>query len=356
MIFNLQKNFDAWVKKIAHKVFRYKNGFFEFPYQFTHPEVLVNSMKSFSFMKHDSIRQSISTKNPFFSGEFYYFEIEEGLWITIFNTFYKKNIAFINKNQIPISGYYNLSFIKFENDDKCEIMPQINNHAFRNSDWTLYQSGSEVNAYHTKNTKSLIANYTFDEAWLERNLNLSNLSEKHPLKVLFGTDFGYNPIIKNPVENAESQINSLFEAIKNTGENQTNKFLFKSKCQLMIAEFFDGLANNLTEINYCQQDKNLMAELLIYLEAHFYRKFPGIEELAIHLNSSPTKIKNLFKEWFGCSVGNWFRGKQMELAKKLLKEDKIRVQDVASRFAYASASKFTIAFKKHHGINPSGVD
>ncbi len=353
---NVEKNFQTWVRKITHKVFSFRNGYFEFPYQFTHPKILVNSIKAFSFMKHDAQGQSVTSNNPFFSGALYYFEIEEGLWITIFDTFCKRNIAFINKSQVPVAGYYNLSFVKFKDESGLNYSPFINNNKFMTSDWTLYPSGSEVNAYHCKNSRSLIACYTFDEKWLENNLQLSALAEQHPLNVLFKSDFGCNPIIKNPVKDAEHTIESLHEIIKNISGNPANKFLFKSKCKMMIAEFFDGLSNNLSDLNYCEQDKNLISELLAYLENNYCRKFPGIEEVASHLNTSPTKIKLLFKEWYGCGIANWFRSKQMELAAKLIKEEKMQIQDVAAKFGYSSSSKFTNAFKKHHGINPSQVN
>jgi AraC-like DNA-binding protein len=355
-VFNLEKNFQEWSKRIAHKVFKYKNGFFEFPYQFTHPKVLVNSINAFSFMKHDSTSQKVSTNNPFFKGGFYYFEIEEGLWITIFEVFYKRNLAFINKNQIEVSGFYNLSFIKLFENENIESKPHINGDVFMNSDWTFYRSENVVNAYHFKNTHSLIATYTFDDNWLEKNLNLSALSENHPLKSLFGLGLDYNPIIKNPVKEAENKIESLFNLMKGLNKSQSNNFLIKTRCQLMIAEFFEEFSNNLVDLNYCKEDKYLITQLINYLESNLYGKFPGIEELSLNVNASPTKIKILFKKWFGCGIAKWFSNRQMEMASKIIKEENALIQDVANKFGYASSSKFTAAFKNYHGVNPSKIN
>ena len=45
----------------------------------------------------------------------------------------------------------------------------------------------------------------------------------------------------------------------------------------------------------------------------------------------------------------------MDLAMKLLKENKIKVKDVAFTMGYTNASKFTSAFKNYHNTNPSNV-
>lgn len=352
---SIYQEVNKWRKKILSKFFNYKNGFFEFPYQFTHPSVLVESMKALPFMRHNAEEQCLRTNTPFFKGAFYYFKLEEGLWVTIFESFYKTDIAFINTDQEVTRGFYNLSYVSYKQGNHTKGRAHLNGKTLIDSNWTLYHPGEELTACHYKNTSSLIICFSFDEEWLQKNLSISDLAKDNPLKILFSSEFKYNPFIRNPVKDAEQQLEKLFETLKRIKEGESVKFSFKSKSTALISDFFEGLTKNLLEINFSKEDKDMMIKLVNYLEKNLLADFPGITFLATHIDCSPTKVKTLFKQWFGISTLQWFRGKQMDLALKLLKEDKIKIKDVAFSMGYSNPSKFTVSFNKHHNFNPSDV-
>jgi len=350
---NIFEIVNHWKKKILAKAFKYNNGFFEFPYQFTHPKLMVESVKSLPFMHHYPNEQVLKTNTLFLKGALYYFEFEEGLWVVISDCHYKTNLAFINKDQVVTKGFYNLSYISYS--DKNDKKGNLNGHTMIDKIWTLYHPGEELNAYHYKDSSNLIICFSFDEHWLERNFSISKLPDNHPLKVLFSSELKYNPFIKNPVVDAQYKIEQLFLGIKSISQGESAKFLFKSRSLSLLGEFFDGITKDLTDINFSKEDKLIMIKIIDYLENNLLKDFPGINFLANYTNTSPTKVKTLFKQWFRISTLKWFRAKQMDLAMKLLKEDKIKVKDLAFTMGYNNASKFTLAFKNYHHTNPSSV-
>ena len=68
---------------------------------------------------------------------------------------------------------------------------------------------------------------------------------------------------------------------------------------------------------------------------------------------SETKLKTEFKNKFNTSIFQYYNNKQMETALKMLDKNEILIKDLAQNMGYENSSKFSIAFKKHHGFSPS---
>ncbi len=78
-----------------------------------------------------------------------------------------------------------------------------------------------------------------------------------------------------------------------------------------------------------------------------------IPELARACGTSPTVLKEAFREEFGMPVYEWFRRRRMIAAAKLLVQTRLPVSEVARRVGYANASKFARAFSDCLRMNPS---
>jgi AraC-like DNA-binding protein len=56
---------------------------------------------------------------------------------------------------------------------------------------------------------------------------------------------------------------------------------------------------------------------------------------------------------FGKAIFQYFQEKQMLLARELLKTEDVRVKELAQKFGYENAGKFSQAYKKHFAMLPS---
>src|SRR5690606_27966997 len=92
-----------------------------------------------------------------------------------------------------------------------------------------------------------------------------------------------------------------------------------------------------------------------YLSNHLFDGFPGIDFLAKKFNLSESKLKTEFKNLYGKPVFRYFQEKQMYLAKELIHENQMLIKEISYKFGYENTSKFSAAFKKHHGNLPSEV-
>lgn len=69
--------------------------------------------------------------------------------------------------------------------------------------------------------------------------------------------------------------------------------------------------------------------------------------------TSPTVLKESFREVFGESVHEWYRACRMREAAKLLETTSYSVAQVASEVGYSNPSKFSRVFYEHMGSTPS---
>lgn len=78
-----------------------------------------------------------------------------------------------------------------------------------------------------------------------------------------------------------------------------------------------------------------------------------IPELARECGTSPTVLKESFREEYGMPLYAWARRRRMIAAAKLLVQTRLSVAEIAHAVGYSNPSKFARAFSACLGMNPS---
>jgi AraC-like DNA-binding protein len=79
---------------------------------------------------------------------------------------------------------------------------------------------------------------------------------------------------------------------------------------------------------------------------------PSLEELAKEVGLNIKKLKTDFKEFYGAPVFTFLLNYKMDLAKKLLQEQQLNVNEIGLHLGYSTSSHFIAAFKRKFGITP----
>ena len=77
-----------------------------------------------------------------------------------------------------------------------------------------------------------------------------------------------------------------------------------------------------------------------------------IPNLARECGTSPTVLKQAFRETFGIPVYTWYREYRMQLAAAMLTNTSMAVADIAVAVGYSNPSKFSHAFNDCMGCTP----
>ena len=77
-----------------------------------------------------------------------------------------------------------------------------------------------------------------------------------------------------------------------------------------------------------------------------------IKEIAIQLNVSETSLKNYFRGVYGKNISDYLRDLRMEYAKKLLRETKLPISEIAYMTGYTKQGKFAEVFREKFQLKP----
>ncbi|XDD44756.1 helix-turn-helix domain-containing protein (plasmid) [Leptospira sp. WS60.C2] len=80
---------------------------------------------------------------------------------------------------------------------------------------------------------------------------------------------------------------------------------------------------------------------------------PNISDLAKKVSLNTSKLKAGFKEIYKDTIYGYLNNYRLDITYNYILKDGLNVTEAATLIGYSSLSKFSIAFKKKYGINPS---
>jgi AraC-like DNA-binding protein len=346
---------DNWPKHIQKYLFLLKDGFFQFPYLFNSPKIMLESLLKLPIAKHFPAKSLITFNTPLCDAKMYYKEFEEGFWLITFYMKLKENImALSGYDENKSSDYYLLTFSVFEYKFPLK---DGNALSLLSTCWTISKPNTEISSYFYKEADGKFFSIAITKKWAQENFSSKKFKERKTiLNFLNGERGSYTWLDISP------KAHEIGEDISRLLENETNSeddnLKLKKKSMKLITEFFDNafvdsrFTDNisLTNLDYLNVSK---AEKIIL--QHLHLPFIGIEHIAKEVNMSPTKLKSNFKAVFGFSMLQYHKEKNLVLAMQLILKSDFHIQEIAVITGHDSAGRFASSFKKRFGKLPSEV-
>lgn len=104
--------------------------------------------------------------------------------------------------------------------------------------------------------------------------------------------------------------------------------------------------------NQYPQNYYRIAEAIEYLRSNFKRQ-PGLEEVAAHVNLSPFHFQRLFSAWAGTTPKKFLQYISLEHAKQLLKEQQVTLFDAAFDTGLSGTGRLHDLFMHIEGMTPA---
>ena len=79
----------------------------------------------------------------------------------------------------------------------------------------------------------------------------------------------------------------------------------------------------------------------------------GFDLKSVRFKMSPTVLKKCFKGVYGNSVYAYMKKYRLQMAERLLKENKLTIGEIALQIGYQNPNKFTSAFRTEYGMTPT---
>jgi AraC-like DNA-binding protein len=346
---------NKWTDFVRKNLFTSKDEFHELPYLSNSATVKINSIIDIPIADHNADLQSISTENPFCNGILRYRNIEDGLWLLSTTISFKQNIlakAFYDSTQE--SDCYFLSFSVFEYD-----FPSFNgsnqSNKLLSKCWTFYKPKTEVSTYFYKETSGNFCNIVFSKKWAEKNIGRYGGSNATEVLKFLNSEIGFLTCL-DIVPNMTIIANKIDFILKNDTVGKIDIKSLRIPIFTLISNFFEVTVaeKRIQEYKPLKNDdfaKVAKAEKEIL--QNLSKSFIGVEQIAVFVNLSPTKLKAAFKMVFGLSMLQYHKQKNLQLAEQLVINSDIPIKIIATITGYESSSKFAAAFKKNFDVLPS---
>ncbi|MGE6353789.1 helix-turn-helix domain-containing protein [Flavobacterium sp. NPDC079362] len=350
-------NIGRWIDFIKGNSTFYKDGFFELPYLYNSPQIVVQSIVNSPSAKHVEEEQAVYINNPFSNGVMRYREIEEGFWIVATSITFKKNVMLkaIYDREFPLD-YYMLTYSVFESNVKLQNT-FANKSPFLSKYWGFKRPGTELGAYFYKGSVCEFYLYGFSKEWAERNFSFESLPVENQIKKVLTSDEGfitYQDIVPNAAELSKEILINL----EKNNHDLLSKAILKTQTFQLISTFFKNAYIEQPIGNYTPKetpDYKKIAEAEKLLLDTVTNPFLGVDYIAKKVDMSPTKLKLTFKLVHGISMMQYHKEKKLLLAMQLLQNTDMQIKNIALATGYKSSSKFTANFKKRFGKMPSEI-
>jgi AraC family transcriptional regulator, regulatory protein of adaptative response / methylphosphotriester-DNA alkyltransferase methyltransferase len=99
----------------------------------------------------------------------------------------------------------------------------------------------------------------------------------------------------------------------------------------------------------------LLAEATVAIELRHAEPKLGLDDVARDIATSSRQLQRVFSELAGSAFRDELAAVRMQHGAALLLTTDLPVSEVAHRVGYRQAAQFAKAFRRHHGVSPSGL-
>jgi AraC family transcriptional regulator of adaptative response / methylphosphotriester-DNA alkyltransferase methyltransferase len=99
----------------------------------------------------------------------------------------------------------------------------------------------------------------------------------------------------------------------------------------------------------------LLAEATLVIEMRYPDPTLGLDDVAREIATSTRQLQRVFAELAGSTFRDELAAVRMQHGAELLHATDLLVSEIARRVGYRQAAQFAKAFRRHHGVSPSGL-
>ena len=163
--------------------------------------------------------------------------------------------------------------------------------------------------------------------------------------------FSYVPVTRNcsAIEFVKAQ--ELFEAL---ASDVRNDMALLSRALLLLSSLLDHIPEKGEPVPdnvppaYCQ--KMMLAEKIIISSIKI--QLPSLKEIALRTDVSVSGLKRYFQKVFGKNVGDYYMMHKMEMAKRMLIDKNLSIEEVSGFLGYENTRQFISNFRQYFSFNP----
>ncbi|MDX9695715.1 MAG: helix-turn-helix transcriptional regulator [Bacteroidales bacterium] len=295
-------------------------------------------------------RNKWSYDNCFIKGYTEFYELSEGLFLYIYETYAQQKIM-VNRLPNLDETYFIINFDISGIDISVDSGIPINTYGSAVFDGIFLASSQIKASFIWPLTKQTGAKIIIHKKWIEQFFCFNHDKNLPIIQYLMNQN--------KPVYLFEYMDSKSLSIVKEIFNIKLSPDFLKIKlltCTLQLIEVFFSRINDREQTTYqkfhhTDLDKIFNAQQKLILD--FSKPYLSIKELADIAGMSISKFQKLFKQVFGQSVYQNYQSLRMRQALHLLETSKMNIFEVSIQVGYKHAGKFSEAFYKQFGYQPN---
>jgi len=175
---------------------------------------------------------------------------------------------------------------------------------------------------------------------------------------VFIAQLNKKPLPINFFEASSASEYRILTELHSTGLSEEKGLLqIKANVFSLVSSFFNKIFSQIprkiSDDRIVVYDKMLQVEKI--LNSCLESSLPGIDLIARQVSMSASTLKRHFKVMYGKNIYEYYLEIKMDFAKRLLLENDMTVNEIATRLDYEKVNNFISMFKRYHGISPGSL-
>ena len=304
--------------------------------------------KNFNGVLNDN---ALHFDNPIVKGDLVKLNLEPGLWIRKWKLMVLQPVT-LHKLPAPEEAEKKYSLVYFLNPSLFYLKQQKKKVTVNSQHNIMFLSNQLPMDFNVLPKQPFyVLDITFTHAWLLHQFNDADPCFQNLLQQNLINDA--NKILTECCTAEEYK--TLHELEVNIQADKEDTLFNRARVYGLICSFFEkvSVTNGVAKLNNTiRYDEMVKAESIIMKNL---KALPTIETIASNVNMSVSSLLRQFKAMYGKSIYEYCLEKKMELAKKMMLDEKLEVNAIAAVLGYKQASPFIEAFTKWHGYSPGKI-
>lgn len=317
--------------------------------------ILQSAVDKNGFNSIDLYGASVLEKGDGDTCDIYHLENESGVGvITLYQAFpgielvyNDMHMGYCNKEQKPALGVMEINYCK---EGRCECLFGENQYCYMSAgdlSFCSLQENSHQSEFPTSHYHGVTVTIDFSKITDEMKhvLELLSVDLERIKELSHMNDF--------TMIRANQTIEHIFSELYTVPAKIRQGYIRVKVLELllMLTEL-DSVEDKSRTVHFYEAQIDVIKRIHAFLIEH-YNEHYTIEQLAERFEISPTVMKKCFKGVYGDSVYSYMKMYRLQMAERLLRENKLTVGEIAAQIGYLNPNKFTSAFRAEYGVTPT---
>jgi AraC-like DNA-binding protein len=298
-------------------------------------------------LKHDTIHFD----NPFVQGQLIKKTPEDGLWIRKWKLTVLQKVT-LHRHAASEEAERKFSLIYFLNPSIFDLKDGVKKLPLNTQRNNMFLSNEVMMDFSVAPKQPFyVVDITFTRNWICEQFHADDPCLNKLLDLYMK---GPKLVLMEPCHTEEYKLLHELDTFMQAGKEDV--LFVRSRIYQLICSFFSKAFEKNEPVR--QKQSTHYYEQLVQAEAILMQQLqkpPKVEAIAKSVNMSTSSLLRQFKAMYGKSLHEYYIGKKMELARKMMIENQITIKKLAESLGYKQASHFIETFTKHFGYSPGSL-